>query len=809
MLNTPETASGRDRPAPGRRWRADPICLAVLAALAVLFVAPALMPGKVLLPTDLLLLMQPWKHAASRYPEFRQAYNPLLDAIQQFYPWRAYGAEWLRQGEIPLWNARACGGTPFVGNDQSALFYPKNILFWLLPVERAFAVNTVAFFFLAGASMYGLLRVLGARSWAALTGGIAFEFNGFFIGWLEFPPFRSVMAWLPLILLCLELAVRRRSVRWAAGAGVAVGCQFLAGNLHISTYLMLCLVVYAVFRVVLSWREEGSPAAWRAAGFVAGALALGGALAAIQLLPVLELAPMCARPAATYQAAIAKCFPLRHVFALLVPDFFGNPVDHNYWAEALKGSAFPYTEACGYAGTVTLVLAGLALAWRRGATVWLFAGLALAGLLLAFGTPLNRLPYHLVPAFKGLTGLNRAIVIFTFAAPVLAGLGAETVAAKWEADESRAVRKAALTGAILTGAVVLAMGLYLFVVGPALEGAIRGFYAYEWKKVGLFGAFAAGALVIVAVGGTLGSRRALVLLAILAAADMFVFGQKFNPVGEQSILHLDFEPIRIMQREASGGHMVSLGSLDARGFLNRLPPNLPMTLGLRDIQGSDSLRTKRWADLEAAMRDTRSSLAEPAPNSRLLDLIGTRFIYTPRYLAPADGFELISTSAGNLYRNKRALPRAYVAAAVRGVASAEQARSAVLGPEWDPRQETVVIGAGLPTHSRTWRALSVQDHGPNRLTIRGPVRAGEWVVLNDAYYPGWWAQAGGKREEMKAANWAVRAVAVRADVKQVQVAYLPASFLIGQFVTAVGLGALMLILSFCRPRQMRDEEAGG
>jgi len=285
---------------------------------------------------------------------------------------------------------------------------------------------------------------------------------------------------------------------------------------------------------------------------------------------------------------------------------------------------------------------------------------------------------------------------------------------------------------------------------------------------------------------------------------MFLFGQRFNPVGEESILRLEFEPVRIMEAEASEGYVVSLGTLDARGFLNRLPPNLPMALGLRDIQGSDSLRTRLWATFEAAQADPLSSLGEPDPASPLLDFMGVRFLYTPRDLTSEHGLTLVSASAGNLYLNTRALPRAYVAASIRSVPTLKDAEAAVRGG-LDPRRGTVVVAAEVqPTRSR-WRALTVQDRGPNRLTIAGPLEPGDWVVLNDAFYPGWWAHTGAGTVPLRPANWALRAFPVGERAQQAEVAYLPSSFAVGQFVTGLSLGVLAFLLAFCRPARVRDE----
>ena len=86
-------------------------------------------------------------------------WNPLMwDGMAEFYPWRLFAAESLRAGWIPLWNPHQFCGTPFVANSQSAVFYPLNLLFCVMPVARAFGVSVWLHLRLTGLFLYGFLR---------------------------------------------------------------------------------------------------------------------------------------------------------------------------------------------------------------------------------------------------------------------------------------------------------------------------------------------------------------------------------------------------------------------------------------------------------------------------------------------------------------------------------------------------------------------------------------------------------------------------------------------------------------------------
>ncbi|OQY80104.1 MAG: hypothetical protein B6D41_21630, partial [Chloroflexi bacterium UTCFX4] len=54
------------------------------------------------------------------------------------YPTYAFAQSWLGRGVLPLWNPYIFGGMPFVGDIQSALFYPPNLFVYFLSNPLAY-----------------------------------------------------------------------------------------------------------------------------------------------------------------------------------------------------------------------------------------------------------------------------------------------------------------------------------------------------------------------------------------------------------------------------------------------------------------------------------------------------------------------------------------------------------------------------------------------------------------------------------------------------------------------------------------------
>ncbi|HXF68194.1 MAG TPA: hypothetical protein VNK89_00160, partial [Thermoflexus sp.] len=87
-------------------------------------------------------------------------------------------AQW-RQGHLPLWNPYLFGGTPLAAAQQAGVFYPLNIVLWLVfPAWRAMGLSILIHLALAGLSVWVFLRSLRLHPLAAWLGGVVFAWGG-------------------------------------------------------------------------------------------------------------------------------------------------------------------------------------------------------------------------------------------------------------------------------------------------------------------------------------------------------------------------------------------------------------------------------------------------------------------------------------------------------------------------------------------------------------------------------------------------------------------------------------------------------
>ncbi len=338
----------------------------LLMLLPLLLFAPVVFGPKTLIPADALFLFEPFRSAATdlgvTVPQ-----NPLLaDLILENYVWKRLLLQALHNRELPLWDPYIFAGHPFLANGQHSGLYPLSIVFYLLPLWRAYGVFTWLQLGLAGVWMYLFARTLGAGRLGSFIAGITYQFSGFMVVSVVHPMIVAGASWLPFILAMVERVVQQRPalggrparLPWALLGALGLGCQMLAGHAENTYFVLLVTGAYIVWRVVLgphplppaplplsrsAGEGEGEAAAGGGGGgegrlrpllWLALMLALGLALGAVQFIPLYEVASLGfrgAQAAPTLEQVLGWAYPPRRLIAFLIPNFFGNPAHHAYF----------------------------------------------------------------------------------------------------------------------------------------------------------------------------------------------------------------------------------------------------------------------------------------------------------------------------------------------------------------------------------------------------------------------------------------------------------------------------------------------
>lgn len=731
-----------------RPWAGDALALLGLALLALVFFWP-------------VSLRQGWVPRGGG------------DLVSFLWPTYSYAAEAVRAGRVPLWNPTLYSGAPFAADNQSGVFYPLNLLaFFLWPglPYQALEWLVVAHVWLAGAGMYVLVRGLLRRPSppasayaAALVAAVGFMFSDVFVTHVGNLNIVAVSAWLPVCVLALHLALGRGSAGWAAAAGLALGVAALAGHAQMMLIVVIALGLYGAAWVLGAWRAGWRGLA-RGAGLVTLMLAVAFGVAALSLLPAAEMTRYTGRARLDYAGASEFSLPWAGLAGLFTPLIFGRGAAH-FWAPWDRVEA-------GYAGALTLLLAGLAPLRGRRLPLFLW-GLAGFGVLVALGahTPFHRLLYSAAPGFAQLRVPARFILLTDFSLATLAGLGVYHLA-------SVPRRRLTAWGLGVLG-VGMAVGLAAFATTPGAAEHTRAL----WAGLAVF-----GALVVCGWWLAANARRrgVLGLLVGLAAVDL---------VGHGAWVEVEHDdPTRGFQHPAVVAFLqAQAGPLRIDNASGAWSPDAAARFGLEDIGGLSN-------PLALAGYNTYLG-AVGSRGSPLYNFLNVQFVISDKDQPPGDASFVPVFNEDptvDVYLNTNAQPRVRLVYAAQAVAGGEAAFGAIHAPDFDPSALVVldnsVNGPAPPLTGPPPAGASnlyYLDYQPERFSVVAETSGPAYLVLSEVWYPGWRAWLDDVEVPIYLANFAFRAVYLpTAGTHTLTMRFDPISWKVGLSLTALTLLAL-------------------
>lgn len=757
------------------------------AAAVALFVLPflilgrALWPGRVLSPADGLLAVPPWSGLA---PGFIPGNPQLIDVTLALHPFLLYAWQEIGRGHFPLWNPYAFAGVPFFANPNTALLFPLTALGYVLPAPVALTLMSILKLSAAGLGMYWFLRGLAIAPLPAFTGAVAFMLSGQLIVWLQYTVGTTVI-FLPLLFGAVERLRADGSRRWIAALAVVVALDVFAGYPQGAFLGVSAATAWALYRA--RWTPAGIRFLLR---YVAG-VTLGVGLAAVQILPFLEYMQESAVLAYRTEWLPLLTLPYRAAMTFLIPYYYGSPTGRDYWGD------WNFNELAASVGLVPLVVLPVALTagWRRPGTRFFLGlgGLAAAG---QYGVPLVSEALAAMPGVSLVVNLRLGLLVaFPLCALCAIGLDAlragEGGASRWSA---RAVKAWCI--ALVAIAFALLADDYASLMRFPLK--VSPFFQYA----GFLVLWTAGALCVLEWlrrGGPAGRwGGALLAIELVSLAPL---AWSANPGIDARWLYPAPPAVEHLRRES--------GRSPDRVLLEA---NVPMLYGLADVSGYDGLTPRRIERLIRPRRAvnlqslTGNSYIGPAAvlTTPLVDLFGARRVVVPPGIAIADPRFVLeySGSDARVFRNERALPRAFLVGRARCAEDAEAARL-VTEAAIDFREEVLLADCAQPEPvgpAAGGAGAEIRSYAPERVVIRAAAAAPAYLVLTDAWFPGWRVWVDGAERPLRRADYAFRAVWLDRGAHEVEFRYLPASFRRGLTLSALATIVLAALLLWPRRR---------
>jgi hypothetical protein len=782
----------------------DTLLMRTLSILAIALIACAAVfhgwrKGFVLAPTDALQLVSPWATPGSDYVARNEQ---LLDQTVQFVPWTIYTIERYKAGQIPLWNPYSQLGAPFLGNGQSAIFYPTILLHWNLPETWSWTISAALRLFVCGLGMYLLAGRYGLRRFPRLLTAVAFMLCGFNVVWLNHPQ-TNVMPLLPWAVLMTEMLIQRVTLQRILGASVVFFVQFLGGHPASCIHLLLACGLVWVLRVLIPQKGNRSWLQPIRSGFaLSAAVAFGFALAAAQWLPLLEYAnhsgAAIVRQDKLKHESIIACDP-RYLLGLIFPYANGFP-DGVAPFEFRRVTHLPNTNelAPGFVGTIPLVLALFAMiTLRRQRIVKLWTILAMIAAAIAIKLPGVD---HLVRLIPGLNVAQnaRALVVTALALSILAGFGLDALTQQLREgiDPVRMRKWMARIACGVAVIAVLAAIVLLAAKNPIIKrGETSAETEYKASPIHEHSLdHVKGVVRRVHTELLLTSARLLIPAALLGLAtlmlwrhqrrgghssiaccawpwfglaliDLLAFAIPFNPGA----------PVETYFPATAAIHKLhDLPPYRLAATFRALPPETATAYSLYDLRGYDALAPERyynwWAhpgigELPASAQGYLSRLENPEHPA--WSLLNFGYLLTaPDQPAPGEGFKpMDSGDDATIYQLAAVRPRAWVAARAEVSETTQAVLDRIADMEKTPLNpdELVLLDKQVTADderlipSGFWGQLragassrkpvveflppptKTDEDRPEIVRLHVSGASGGYLVLADQYFPGWTA----------------------------------------------------------------------
>ncbi len=746
-------------------------------------------------------------------PGDRVLSEPGADLSSEFVYWRQFGYQQLRTGHLALWNPHVFGGVPFLGGFQSALLYPPNLIYLILPLAKAINCEIALHVFLLGLFMSMWVQYYNLHPAAVLLASVSTMFGGAFFLHI-FPGHLATldaMAWAPLILLTLDELFDDPLPTWVFVGIFAFTMEVLAGHPQTLFNLLVTCILYGVLRLSDAPRLRSTILSLAIVG--TGTIAM----TAVQLWTGLQAVSEGTRQGGvSYAFAASLSFPPQNFLTMAVPGFFGNLTELPYWGADYLWEMCPFL---GLAGLSMAISALFGKSQRR--LVWMAMALLLFWIALADNTFLFAILFRYVPGFDHFRCHSKFIFEAVLFLAMLAGLGTDGLLRS--ARGAKVGASALILGALILGAVGVSLSYEIPMAGfiptwSYSSGELdstryllrQASLSYSASDVGGAEGFAAetarfsghqclrSAAVLLVLGAILFLRcaepKAAYLLVVVGVVEMFAFAHSTLTTFSLA------QTIPTATRQFLADHP---GDYRILQVPTEFQANSAMVIDAQDIWGYDPMVLKRYAQLIGYSQGQSPDDVDMYLNflhfGRLLGLARLQYILIsvgsklqvvervgalPHLLLMSEWIHMVDRDHMLATLNSKAF---------------DCTKTAILESEPDPR----------PSPGPSNGTARILHRDPDSIVISAEVLKPTLLLITDCYSRYWRAvplpRSSQTSYQVLPADYAFMAVPLAAGSHLIRLEYRPSGYTIGRWVSIGALAAYLTALGVFFERKRRAQ----
>lgn len=722
-----------------------------------------------------------------------------------------------------LWMPNFFSGMPTFGN---VAYLPHNMNYLgtaVVKILNLLYLNAkwgwiIVHYLLGGVFMFFLMRVWKFSRAAALFAAITFMLSPNAIGLAGEGHGSKLIAlmYLPVVFLLTHVLLERRDLLSFGLVSAAIGTLLYSNHMQIVYYVFITIGMYLLYTIIVDFKYDKLLVARKTVLF-AGALLLGLCISLYVYLSVYEYSTFSIRGGGTagstggltYEYATNWSWNPWETINFLIPSFFGFSSQYpSTWQGQpnvplpLYWGTMPFHTSTEYIGIIPILLAVIALIYRRNKMTIFFASFTFIIFLMSFGKHFSifyNLLFSYLPFFNKFRIPSMILHLIPFTVGVLAVHGMSFLLDTHDAAKTMKLKKALLYISGGLAALMIIGFLFKSSVYETLSGSwfmkddenygqqtqqlIAAFkplrFDLLWKDyVKFVFLFAASAAAIIAFLNRKIHAGAFATVAIaILLVDLVIIDVKFiNPKPAQR-LEENFQPdatIAYLKQQP--------GLFRVFPIYNLFMDNTYAYHGLQSVGGYSPAKLKIYQTMLDSCMYKGPDQSFPL-NMNIVNMLNVKYLVLEGQL-PEGRFQLANADPARrrfTYLNPSASPRAFFVKEI-SVAQIQTEVFAILNSSQFNAGTMAVVEKPLPQEISKPDSASAEitEYQSRSITIKAYTSSPALLVLSEVYYPaGWKAYIDGNEAEIFKTNYILRSVVVPAGNHDIRFKFDPPMYSAG------------------------------